>query len=45
MGRISGVKVVQRLQLVYEWKYLFLVHWPLSVRGPVGVGVDGLDGF
>ena len=22
---VRGVKVVQRLQLVYEWKYLFLV--------------------
>ena len=25
VGRVRGVKVVQRLQLVYEWKYLFLV--------------------
>ena len=25
VGGVRGVKVVQRLQLVYEWKYLFLV--------------------
>ena len=25
VGGVRGLKVVQRLQLVYEWKYLFLV--------------------
>ena len=42
-GGVRGVKVVQRLQLSYEWKYLFLVVD--FVRGWVGVDVDGLDGF
>ena len=37
---VRGVKVIQRLQLVYEWKYLFLVVD--FARLEVGVGVDGL---
>ena len=34
---VRGVKVVQRLQLVYEWKYLFLV-WTLRVGSWSGRG-------
>ena len=40
---VRGLKVVQRLQLAYKWKYLFLVVDYASRE--VGVDMDGLYEF